>query len=68
MKSSVELNSLLWKFVLSGGYSRKFPQRQCKIQLSGDNLREQNVLEKDFQDFREPKIQNFGNHGATYVI
>ena len=68
MKSSVELNGLLWKFVLSGGYSRKFSQRQCKIQLSGDNLREQSVLEKDFQDFREPKIQNFGNHGVTYVI
>ena len=47
-----------------GGYSRKFSRRQCKIQLS----RSQDSCRTHFQGFREPKIQNFGNHGATSGI
>ena len=35
-----------------GGYSRKFSQGQCKVQLSRDNHGEQNVLEKEFSDFQ----------------
>ena len=35
-----------------GRYSRKFSQRQCKIQLSRGNLREQKVLESTFSDFQ----------------
>ena len=40
MKSAVELKWLLLMFVLSmsGGYSGKFSQRQCKIQPPRDNL------------------------------
>ena len=38
------------------GYSGKFSQRQCKIQLSGDNLGEQKVLESVF--FRLSKSLN----------
>ena len=33
---------------MSGGYSGKFLQRQCKIQLFRDNLGEQKVLESAF--------------------
>ena len=33
---------------MSGVYSGKFSQRQCKIQLSRENLGEQNVLESAF--------------------
>ena len=33
---------------MSGGYSGKFSRRQCKIQLSWDNLIEQKVLESAF--------------------
>ena len=32
--------------IMSGGYSRKFLQRQCKIQFPRDNLGEQKILEK----------------------
>ena len=45
MKSAVKLNRLLSKLY---GYSGKFLQRQCKIQLSRDNLEEQKVLESTF--------------------
>ena len=54
MKSSVELNRLLLQSVLlsqvriSKESSRK---DNAKIQLSSDNLRKQNVLEKDFKGF-----------------
>ena len=51
MKSAVELLlTLIYStiikifFVMLGGYSRKFSRRQCKIQLSGGNLREQKFL------------------------
>ena len=53
---------------MSGGYSGKFLQRQCKIQLSRDNLGEQKVLKSAFCRFSKLKIQNFGNHGATSRI
>ena len=33
---------------MSGGYSGKFSQSECKIKLSRDNLREQKVLEGAF--------------------
>ena len=33
---------------MSGGYSGKFSQRQCKIQLPRDNLGQQKVLESAF--------------------
>ena len=52
-----------------GGYSRKFSRRQCKFQLSRGNLREsKRSWRVHFQAFREFKIQNFGNHGATSAI
>ena len=71
MKSAVELNRLLLKLVLL---------RQVDIQES--SCRKGNakfnfpgiIWEKKmswrviFQYFREPKIQNCGNRGATYVI
>ena len=71
MKSSVELNRLLWKFVLL-----------CQVGIVMLNSRKENAKfnfletiweskmswKKIFQDFREPKIQKFVNHGATYVI
>ena len=43
---------------MSGGYSRKFFERQCKIQLPGENLGEQKI----------PEIQNFDKHSATSRI
>ena len=57
-------------FVMLRGYSRKFSQRQWKIQLarlSRGNLEEQKVLSwrAHFQASREPKIMNFGSLGAT---
>ena len=42
---------LLLKFFF-GGYSRKFLRRQCKIQFSRGNLREQKVLESAFSSFQ----------------
>ena len=42
---------------MSGGYSGKFSQRQCEIQLPGDNLGEQKVLESAF--FRLSKSLKF---------
>ena len=38
--------------VMLGGYSRKFSQRQYKIQLSRDNLGEQKLLESSFSGFQ----------------
>ena len=46
---------------MSGGYSEKFSQRQCKIQLPRNDLREHLLGGCIFQTFKEPKIQNFGN-------
>ena len=54
---------------MSVGYSGEFSRRQCKIQLSRDKLQEQKGPEECiFQAFKEPKIQNFGNHGDTSGI
>ena len=55
MKSAAELNRLLLKFLslcYYGGYLRRFSQRQCKIQLPRDNLREQKILESAFSGFQ----------------
>ena len=41
---------------MSGGYSGKFSQRQSKIQLSRDNLREQKVLESALSNSLKSKI------------
>ena len=52
MKSAVKLNRLTIfevRIVMSSGYSRKFSQRQCEIQLFRDNLGEQNVLSAFFR-------------------
>ena len=68
MKSPAELNRLLLKvpIVMSSGYSAELSQKQCGIQLSRINLGESKVLKNAFSRlFREPKIPNFGNHGAT---
>ena len=46
---------------MSGGYSEKFSQRQCKIQLPSNDLRKHLLGGCIFQTFKEPKIQNFGN-------
>ena len=46
---------------MSGVYSGKFSQRQCKIQLSRENLGEQNVLESAFfRVFLKSKISATG--------
>ena len=37
---------------MSGGYSGKLLQRQCKIRLSKDNLGEQNVLAENLLGFQ----------------
>ena len=50
---------------MSGGYSGNFLQRQCKIQLSRNNSRQQGPEECIFQALKELKTQNFGNHGPT---
>ena len=54
MKSALALNRVLLKFLLLmlGGYSRKFSRRQCKIQLSRDNLGEEKVLKSPFSGFQ----------------
>ena len=39
-----------------GGNSRKFSRRQFKIQLSGDNLAEQKILESAFSETLKSKI------------
>ena len=55
------------RIVMSSGYSGKFSRRQFNLQLSRDNLGEQKVLKRAdfFQAFKEPKMENFGNHGVT---
>ena len=48
--------------VMLGGYSRKFLQRQCKIQLYRDDLGEQKLLKQCILRLSySPKTQNFGN-------
>ena len=52
-----KLCKVLWTFikipiVKLGGYSRKFSQRQCKIQISRGNLVEQKFLESAFSGFQ----------------
>ena len=59
MKTIIEI------FIMLVGYSSKLSQKQCKLQLSKDNLGEQRSWRAHFQAFKEHKIQNFGNHGAT---
>ena len=53
---------------MTDGYSGKFLQRQCKIQLPRDNLGEQNVPENALFRLSKSQIQNFNNHGATSRI
>ena len=54
---------------MSGGYSGRFLQRQCEIQLSRDNLSSgEKVLQNALFRLSEPKIENFANHGATSGI
>ena len=54
--------------VMLGGYSRKFPRRQCNIQLSRDNLEEQKLLESAFSGFQRAQNPKFWQHGATSGI
>ena len=69
MKSSVELNKLLLKFVLLClGIQESSRKDNAKFNFLGIIWESNMSWKKIFQDFREPKIQNFGNHGATYVI
>ena len=69
MKSSVELNKLLLKFVLLClGIQESSRKDNAKFNFLGTIWESNMSWKKIFQDFREPKIQNFGNHGATYVI
>ena len=51
--------------VMLGGYSRKFWQRQCKIQLS---LGEQKLLESAFSGFQRDQNPKFWQHGVTSEI
>ena len=46
------------RIVMSGGYSGKFSQRQCEIQLPRDNLGEQKVLESAFFRFSKSLKSN----------
>ena len=50
---------------MSGGYSGKFLQRQCKIQLFRDNLGEQKVLESAFFRLSEGLIFIFNFEPPT---
>ena len=55
-RTSMRINSLYFlncekcfgivQTIMSGGYSRKFLERQCKIQLPRENLGEQKIPEK----------------------
>ena len=51
-----------------GGYSRKVSPRQCKIQISTVMWESKKSRTAHLLAFREPKIQNFGNHDATSGI
>ena len=70
MKSSVELNRLLLKFVLlcQVGIQENSRKDNEKFNFLGTIWQSEMSWKKIFQDLREPKIQKFGNHGATYVI
>ena len=71
MKSSVELNRLLLKSVLlcQVGIRKESSRKDnAKFNFLGRIWESKMSWKKIFKDFREPKIQNFGNHGATYVI
>ena len=69
-KNSVELNRLLLKFVLSCtvGIQESSCKENAKLNFLGTKWESKMSRKKIFQNFREPKIQNFDNHGATYVI
>ena len=62
---AVELNILLFKFLLSRGHSGKFSRKQYKIHFSGDRLGEQNVLESLFFELSDSlKFKIFPPMGA----
>ena len=60
MKSALELDRLLLKFILLSRVDVQ--ESSCKIWES------KGLGEWIFQAFKEPKIQNFGNHGATSMF
>ena len=67
----MELNRLLWKFVLLcqlGIVMSNSCKENAKFNFLETICESKMFWKKIFQDFREPKIQKFVNHGATYVI
>ena len=70
MKRSVKLNILLLKFVLlcQVGIQESSRKDNAKFNFEGTVWDSKMSWKKIFQNFREPKIQNFGNHGAINVI
>ena len=71
MKSSVELNRLLLKSVLlcQVGIGKESSRKDnAKFNFLGRIWESKMSWKKIFKDLRERKIQNFGSHGATYVI
>ena len=67
MKSPVELNRLLLKFVLlcQVDIQESSSKKNTKFRFLG---RAKGPRKCIFQAFKEPKFQNFGNHGATSSI
>ena len=67
----MELNRLLWKFLLLcqvGIVMSNSCKENAKFNFLETICESKMSWKKIFQDFREPKIQTFVNHGATYVI
>ena len=57
--------------VMLGEYSRtrKFSREDnAKFNFLGIISENKSFWRVNFQAFREPKIQNFGNHGATFGV
>ena len=70
MKSPVELNKLLLKFLLLYfvDIQESSHKDNAKFNFLGIILESKRSWTAHFQAFREPKIQNFGNHVATSKI
>ena len=51
MKSAVDFEIEI-PIAILGGYSRKFPRRQCKNQLSREHVGEEKVLQSAFSGFQ----------------
>ena len=70
MKSVVGLNRLLLKFLLlyQVDIQESFGEKNAKFKFSWITWESKWSWRVHFQAFREPKLQYFGNHGATSRI